>query len=331
MTKKERVLVTGASGRIGLHLTKKLAGMGLAVRGLVRPTTPSEKRGQLTNAGVELIEGDINDCNSLAKACADCKTVFHLAAIIDYYQPLSMFERINTTGTENVLRACVEEGVTRVVNSSSISVIGRPQYLPVDEKHPCNPIGVYGRSKLEGEILCMRFQELYGLETVIIRPALVYGTGFSLGFDIYLKQVKSGLVPLIDGGNQFIHPVHVDDVTNGLVMAANCPQANGKTLFIAGDEAVKVRELTKMAADTLDCHPIYLSVPYSAAIACSWLEQSKKLIGLKPDFLTSHVREFAVDYQFSNEHAKKVLGYRPQVRLDAGFPEFINWLNSVIR
>jgi len=329
MVKKGRVLVTGASGRMGLHLTKKLTGMGLSVRGLVQPSTPSEKKIRLKNFGVELAEGDVNDRPSLVKACADCQTVFHLAAVLDYFQPSNVFERINKLGTENVLQACVETGVNRLVNSSSISVIGRPQYLPVDEKHPCAPIGVYGKTKLEGEILCRRFQELYGLETVIIRPALVYGKGFSLGFDVYLKQVRSGFVPMIDGGNHFIHLVHVDDVVNGFVMAANSPGANGETFFIAGNKAVTFRELTQMVADALGYRPIFVSVPYLAAIAFGGLEESKKLIGLKPAFLRSHVREFAVDYKFSNDKAKKVFGYSPKVNVDTDFPEYITWLNSV--
>jgi UDP-glucose 4-epimerase len=169
------VLVTGAGGRIGTHLTRRLLGQGHRVRALTQPDDPRARA--LRDLGAEVVVGDLLDAPSLAAATADIDAVCHLAAALTLHG--SSDERlveVNVRGTFNLLDAVRRNasGVHRFVYVSSDAVYwrgaGEAEYLPVDELHPLHGGSVYGATKVGAEQLCRAFMATYGIPVAIMRP-----------------------------------------------------------------------------------------------------------------------------------------------------------------
>ena len=165
-----KILITGGSGTIGGYVTRELLKAGHAVVCYSR-TAPRV-------AGVGFVEGDIKDPDGLAAACRDRQVVIHLAAVPGpgRVSPADLID-VNVTGTVHALEAAVQSGVRQFVFASSAAATGFtfpkrpliPQYLPLDEAHPCEPHDEYGLSKLLAELACKRYSDAYGLRTICLR------------------------------------------------------------------------------------------------------------------------------------------------------------------
>lgn len=170
------VLVTGASGRIGHHVTARLLDQGRAVRALVRPGDP--RRDRVDRPGVELVDGDLADAESLRRAVDGVDAVIHLAAALSSRgHAEDDFVPGNVVGTYALLTALRDrrQPLERLVYISSDAVYWAgqtvpPCFLPVDESHPRQPGSVYGASKLAAEELCLTFWRLHGIPATIVRP-----------------------------------------------------------------------------------------------------------------------------------------------------------------
>ena len=196
-----RALVTGGAGFIGSHLCKRLLKDGYEVICLDNfdayydPRLKRENIAPILNKpGFKLIEGDVCD-QPLAREiiCSGIDYVFHYAAragvrasVKDPKKP----HRVNTTGTLNILEACLSSKVKKLINASSSSVYGKVAYLPFDEAHPQNPISPYGVSKLAAEHYCRVFSEIHGLPTISLRLFTVYGPGIrpDLAISIFTRK-----------------------------------------------------------------------------------------------------------------------------------------------
>ena len=180
---KSPVLVTGAGGFIGSHLTQALLARGDAVRAMVRYTStrgvgwlreiPESLRSRL-----EIIYGDIQDPRAVREAVSGCKQVFHLAALISvpysYVAPIAFVEA-NTKGTLNVLEAARDCNVERVMVTSTSEVYGTALYAPIDEKHPLQAQSPYSASKIGGDSLAFSYHCAFGLPVVVVRPFNTFG------------------------------------------------------------------------------------------------------------------------------------------------------------
>jgi nucleoside-diphosphate-sugar epimerase len=154
-----RVLVTGSSGFLGSQVTEDL------------------RRAGHTVVAYDIAEGrDVLDLRALRSAMSDCEAAVHLAAVVDPAAPEGRVLLVNLEGTTNVLLAGGQEGVGRIVFASSVDALGvfkgerRPDYLPLDEEHPCRPSSPYGMSKLLGEEMCRAFTDRTGIATICLRP-----------------------------------------------------------------------------------------------------------------------------------------------------------------
>ena len=172
-----RILVTGASGRIGSKVVLELARHGHAVKALDRRPLPEEVR-----AAAEAVYADITDPLALLNAVAGCDTVAHIGAVPAPSLPADEVLRLNVIGTQNVLEAAHAHGLPRVVLTSSVGALGfsfpthpcLPDYLPVDTAHPCRPQDVYGLSKLMNEESAQAMTRLCGMATLVLRPPAVW-------------------------------------------------------------------------------------------------------------------------------------------------------------
>ncbi|MCZ7544433.1 MAG: NAD-dependent epimerase/dehydratase family protein [Anaerolineae bacterium] len=193
---------------------------GARVTGLARDPA---RAGFLSEAGVEVVQGDIGDPERLRAQVAGAEVVFHLAAAAGVATHARM-AAVNIWGTDNVLQAARDAGVARFVHVSTISVYGYTRRGVVDETARLHPIGEgYGDTKAIGERLALRS----GLPATVVRPAQVYGPR-SQPWTVRLIDLTRWFVPLVDGGRGTCHPIYIDDIVDLLVLAAHHPDAPGQ-------------------------------------------------------------------------------------------------------
>jgi nucleoside-diphosphate-sugar epimerase len=309
-----RVLVTGGGGFIGSHLAAHLLERGYHVR--VLDNFATGKRSNVRGLGddVELVEGDIQSYERVNKAVADCEVVFHQAALPSVprsvQDPLTS-NATNVTGTLNVLLACRDHCVRRVVCASSSSVYGTVGgHLPKHEDQPIAPISPYATAKFAGEAYTRSFHFVYGLETVALRYFNVFGprqdptSQYAAVIPKFIIALMAGERPVIFGdGEQSRDFTYVDNVVNANVLAMDAPDIAGEVFNVACGERVTLNRLAGELRDLLgsDVHPVY-AAPRSGDIKHSLADLS---------------------------HAREGLGYEPGVRVRQGLERTIKHFSAM--
>lgn len=251
----KRVLVTGAAGFIGSHLTELLVQEGYQVRAFVHYNSGGrwpnlEQVAPEVRKQVEVIAGDVADPGSVSKAVAGCEWVFHLAALIaipySYVAPGS-YVLTNVTGTLNVLEACRQHGVQRLIHTSTSETYGSAQYVPIDEKHPVVGQSPYSATKIAADKLAESFWLSFRTPVVTVRPFNTYGP----------RQSQRAIIPTImtqalnggslDLGN--LDPIRdltfVTDTARGFLAAARSDRTLGELVNLGVGSGVSVRELVE--------------------------------------------------------------------------------------
>jgi UDP-glucose 4-epimerase len=224
-----RTLVTGASGFIGGRLVRP------GVRFLVRRHNPHP----------DAVVGDLENPASLHTVCEGVETVLHCAGYAHAFTSSSaeMHWRVNYWGTRNLLEAAGQAGVRRFVFLSSIKAMAEPGDACVDESWPCKPMTDYGRAKLAAEDAVLEARRRYGMHAANLRPALVYGRAGRGNLERMARGIRAGwFPPLPETGNRR-SLVHVDDLVSAILIAAEHPEADGKTYIVANDSACSGREI----------------------------------------------------------------------------------------
>src|SRR6476469_2665430 len=246
----ETAFVTGGSGFIGGKLVQRLRGEGRAVRALARSDEAAERVAEL---GAEPVRGDLGDPISLT-AGADCADVaFHLAAHLGEWGPWEDFERGNVVGTRNVLAGCREAGVRRFVHCGTEAALmaGEP-LVHVDETAPLRPDSraPYPATKAKAE-QTVRQAARDGFETVAVRPRFVWGKGDTTLLPEMVATVEAGRFAWVGGGRNVTDTAHVDNVVEGLVLAAEKGRP-GEAYFLTDGEPVVFREFVSAMLRTQD-------------------------------------------------------------------------------
>src|SRR3990172_7908691 len=181
--RKKTVLVTGAGGFIGSHLVERLHAEGSKVRAFVRYNSRADiglldQLAEETRKEIEIISGDIRDSSAILKATENVDLVFHLGALISipysYLHPREVAES-NLMGTLNLLMACQQNNVTRMVHTSTSEVYGTARYAPIDEAHPLQGQSPYAASKIGADKMAEAFHLSFGVPVVIVRPFNTFG------------------------------------------------------------------------------------------------------------------------------------------------------------
>ena len=248
----ERVLVTGGCGFVGSHLVRRLVGDFEVV---VLDNLSNGVRENIADVEgrVRLIVGDMRDAETVRGALKGCRYVFQLAAQVSVERAIADpvdDASINIIGTLNILRNA--EHCKRVVVFSSGAVYGEPIRLPIDEKHPRNPISMYGVSKLSSESYAYAFYRTFGLPVTILRPFNIYGPGQRRGnqysgvIGIFAERIMNGENPIIYGdGTQTRDFVHVSDVIEASVLAAESDKAIGRIFNVATGKPTTINKLAE--------------------------------------------------------------------------------------
>ena len=255
-----KVLVTGAGGFIGSHLTERLVELGARVRAFVHYNSLG-KWGWLDNSPVvdkiEVISGDIADRDSVRKAVSGMEYVFHLAALIGIpysYQAPSSYVQTNIVGTLNILQSSLEEGVKRVLHTSTSETYGSARYVPIDEEHPLQGQSPYSATKIGADKLAESFHKSFGLPVSIVRPFNTYGPRQSARA-IIPTVITQGLTRSeIRVGN--LDPTrdlnYVADTAEGFLCIAANPIAIGEVTNLGTGKEISMRELVELIARLID-------------------------------------------------------------------------------
>jgi nucleoside-diphosphate-sugar epimerase len=317
-----RVFVTGGSGFIGGRLIERLVRDGRQVRALARSDAAAERVAAL---GAEPVRGDIGDRASLTGAAAGCEGAFHLAAYLGEWGPWEHFERGNVAGTRNALAACAEAGVRRFVHCGTEAALmaGEP-LVQVDETAPLRPDSraPYPATKAKAE-QAVRDASREGFETVVVRPRFVWGKGDTTLLPGMIETVEAGKWAWVGGGRNVTDTAHVDNVVEGLLLAAERGRP-GESYFVTDGEPVIFREFVTALLETQGVEPPDRGLPaWTAAPMASVCEAAWKLLPLKGDPPMTRFRSWLLTQECTIDisKARDELGYAPLVSHEQGLAE----------
>lgn len=256
-----KVLITGAAGFIGSHLTELCVEKGYEVRAFDR-YNPNNNWGWLDNSvcinDIEVILGDIRDYDSVYDAMKDCEAVFHLAALISipysYVSPLA-YIRTNIEGTYNVLESAKHLGVRDILITSTSETYGTAQYVPIDENHPIVGQSPYSASKISADQLAISYYRSFGLPVKIVRPFNTYGPRQSARAIIptIICQLLNGQGKIKLGSTTPTRDfAFVKDVVNGFIEIHETKNLFGETINIGTNTEISIGNLTNLIARIMD-------------------------------------------------------------------------------
>jgi nucleoside-diphosphate-sugar epimerase len=311
--------VTGGSGFVGGAVIERLRHEGWDVRALARSERAAERVGEL---GAEAVSGDLGDGNSLRAGAEGSEVAFHAAAKVEDWGDPDDFERLNVHGTQNVINACREAGVRRLVHVGTEAALmaGQP-LVNVDESAPLRPDSpaLYPSSKAKAEQL-VRAANGEGLETVVVRPRFVWGRGDTTLLPQIAEMVRSGRFRWIGGGRHLTATTHIDNTVEGLWLAGTSGPAGG-VWFVTDGEPVVFRDFMTNWVGTQGVEIPDKSVPAgvanAAAAASEWLWRRLKRPG-NPPLTRFSVWVSSQECTIDISRAERELGYRPVTTREEG-------------
>lgn len=255
-----KILITGAAGFIGSHLTELCVKQGYQVKAFTRYNSKNNwgwlETSEVKNE-IEIVNGDIRDYDSVYKAIKDCSSVFHLAALIgipySYVSPLA-YIKTNVEGTYNILQASKELNIENVLVTSTSETYGTAQYVPIDEKHPMIGQSPYSASKIAADQLAISYYRSFNLPVKIVRPFNTYGPRQSARAVIptAITQILSGKEKLRLGN---LTPTRdltfVKDTCKGFLEIYKSEKLFGEITNIGMNEEISIKELVKLISGLL--------------------------------------------------------------------------------
>jgi dihydroflavonol-4-reductase len=305
----DRVLVTGATGFLGGHLTAHLAGAGYRVRALARETSDTRRLKQL---GAEVARGDVRAPETVRAAAQGCRYIIHAAGLFRLWGAAQDFEQINVQGTAHVAAAAQDAGVERLVHVSTVAVVGRPPPgQPIDEATPCQPADDYQRSKLEGERLAWAASAAGGLEVVILRPGAYYGPGGRYAFNrLFVEDPLKGLLIQVHGGRRITFPAFAPDVAQACTLAL-ASGAAGETYNICG-EPLTHRAVNAAVSAAAGLPRLRVNVPAGLMLALArWQTRRAERTGREPYYPVNLALYVFQDWRVCSDKARRDLGFSP--------------------
>ncbi|VAX16986.1 UDP-glucose 4-epimerase [hydrothermal vent metagenome] len=319
----DRVLVTGAGGFVGRRLCQMLSDMGYKLRVLVR-NDRYEEFFRLHNA--EICTGDITDPEVPEWIMDGVCGVFHLASIVQEAGiPDAEFWDANYTATRRLLKAAVKNKVKKFVHCSTIGVMGHIANPPADEDAPLRAEDIYQITKAEGEKIALAYNGVGGMDVTVVRPSAIYGPGDTRLYKLF-KMVAQEKFRMVGSGKTLIHPVYIDDLVPGMILAMESAKSAGRVYILGGEKAVTLNEWVAMiSAETRGAVP-KLHIPYLPVKLMAMLcEDICKPLRIEPPLFRRRVDFFVKNRAFSIARARAELGYEPKIGLRDGVHRTVAW------
>lgn len=308
------VLVTGAGGFIGSHLSERLVALGAKTRAMIRYTS-SGSRGWLEESPVkddiEFVLGDVRDADSVREATQGVDIIFHLAALVgipySYHAPAS-YVGTNIVGTLNLLQAGARSDISLFVQTSTSEVYGTARYVPIDEDHPLTGQSPYSATKIGADKLAEAFHLSHGVPVATIRPFNTYGP----------RQSSRAVIPAIitqtfEGSTIRLGSLaptrdfnYIEDTVEGFIKIATCPEAIGQVVNIGSGTEVSIGDL------------VTTILALMGKTATVETDDTR----VRPE--GSEVNRLLAD----NTRARDLLGWHPQHSLESGLMHTIRWIQS---
>jgi NAD dependent epimerase/dehydratase len=311
----KKILVTGADGFIGSHLTQTLASKGYNVRALSQYNS-FNNWGWLEQLDckndIEILSGDIRDPNYCKTITKDVEIIFHLAALIaipfSYVAPDSYVET-NIKGTLNICQAAKDNRVSRLIHTSTSEVYGTAQYVPIDEKHPLQPQSPYSATKIAADAMAMSFYNSFDLAVTIARPFNTYGPRQSARAVIptIITQIASGKKEIQLGDPSPTRDFnYVEDCCRGFVMLAESEKTIGETINIGSNTEISIGDTFNLIKELMSSDVTLVN------------DEKRK----RPK--KSEVFRLWCD----NKKIKELIGYEPKVDIKNGLKKTIDWITK---
>lgn len=307
-----KVLVTGADGFIGSHLTEMLLEKGCKVKALSYYNS-FNNWGWLedihANKNLEIVSGDVRDPHFCKEIVKGADIIFHLAALIaipySYVAPDSYIDT-NVKGTLNICQAAKENGNIRVIHTSTSEVYGTAQYVPIDEKHPLQAQSPYSASKIGADAIAMSFYNAFNLPLTIARPFNTYGPRQSARAVIptIITQIANGVKEIKLGDLTPTRDFNfVKDTCRGFIQLAECEKAIGETVNIGSNFEISIGDI---------------------------LANIKKLMNSEVKFLSDEQRQRPANSEVfrlwcDNKKIASLTGFMPEYTIETGLQETISW------
>jgi dihydroflavonol-4-reductase len=316
-------LVTGATGFVGSFLCEELIARAHRVTALVRQASDLRWIGQLE---MDRCVGDVCEPESLLAAVKGKDIVFHAAGLVRA-DSRRAFMRVNRDGTRNLVEACLKAGKPprRFVLVSSQAAAGpSPGPGGIDENHPPYPVSAYGESKLAAEV-CLA--DARGMEAVIVRPSTVYGPRDPETLNFFNLVDRLRIRPLLGGGRALISMIHVHDLTRGIALAGEAPEAAGRTYFLSGPKPHAIGKLMGEIAEVLGRTTVGVPVSHLLLSAGAEFSQFLAQFGRSSARLCHlKVAELVKRYWVvRTERARDELGFEACTSLPEGLRAVVSW------
>jgi len=312
----KEVLVTGAGGFIGSHLTEELVKLGAKVRVFLRYNSqnrqgfigclPKDIRGSL-----DVFWGDLKDPQAVAKATSGISIVFHLGALIgipySYLNPLDVVQT-NVVGTANILNACKDHQVEKLIHTSSSEVYGTAQYTPINEAHPLQGQSPYSATKIATDKLAESYYRSFALPVTILRPFNTYGPRQSARAIIptIITQALTGKKVKLGSLQPTRDFTYISDTIQGFLRLGECNHAMGQTINLGSGHETSIEDLVRRISSIL-----------------------KKDVEIKCEPGRVRPKESEVERLVcDNSKAKQILHWEPKVALDEGLTKTIRWISK---
>lgn len=322
-----KALVTGATGFLGGALIRRLHDMGWNATGLGRNP---KKLNELEDLGIFPLRVDISKKEQVFGAMKGQEIVFHCAAFPSPWGNYELFYQANVIGTRNVVQACLENEVKRLVYVSTPSIyFDYNSRMNVKESDPLpEPVSNYARTKLLAE------EEIdkgfaNGLAVISIRPRALFGEGDTVIFPRLIRRLKSGGLPILGDGENMVDLTYIENALDALLLCAESPDsALGKKYNISNGQPVKIWKLIERICDELKYLRPRRRISYRAAyVAAGVMESVFSLIPFSPE---PPLTRFSVSMMANNSSlnisaAQNELGYQPKISIEEGVGRFLKW------
>jgi len=332
MTGARKVLVTGGGGFLGSRIVQMLAERGDEVLVLGRNRYP-----HLERKGIRTVQADLRDASAVDRACHGRDVVFHVGALAGIWGPRKLFEEINVGGTRNVIAACRAKNVSKLVYTSSPSVVfGNKSLCGVDESlpYPKKFLAEYPRTKAMAERLVLSVDD-HDLATIALRPHLIWGPGDPHLIPRIIQRARQGKLARIGTAEILVDVTYVDNAAHAHVLAADAlsdhSPGNRRAYFISQEKPVELWSWLNSILSAVGIPEVRRSIPRSLAFAAgAVLEFTCRLAAIKKEprmtrFLASQLSRH---HYFDISAARRDLGYSPTISTEEGLVRLIEWLKS---